>query len=937
MLKVTYNKKTRYSLGFVTLNAIAILIFMSGCTDSNRQKTLVHSGFKDFSQGRFVGGGNNLYVNANGIIETINRLDVNNDGYVDLVLVNSHDYIERGPTHIYSMANKEKGQWNRQQLPNDSGWMSRIIDLDKDGFTDLIVVNGENGVSSELQSYVYWGSSQGVGADSKRTELSTKGAYDVAIMDINHDGRLDLIFPSAWRDHHNAGKPIPARVYLAGKDRAFTDATEKHGLSGTAAVSIAGTDLNKDGFPDLVLANYREEFDYNTNSFIYWGTKDGFDTKETVHLPTLSPLLVITADLNQDSWDDIVFAGGGQVRIYWNNVGKFDATNSKIIKVSSSSTLFSKGRIGCDVADLDGDGQNELILATKEGVQIRSCNEIEKVKTLLPLTNVHWITAHDIDGDSKKDLVVSRYDDGKIYDCESAVYFNSDSGFSVDNVSWFDTGGAVGNTAGDIDGDGRAEVIFNNTMSGHRFGIYNYIYLGNKDGKYETDRRIELPTDNSQGECVIADLDMDGYPELIFHEVTPLNDFIFIYYGGPNGPKLDKCVKVPCNGFVFGIRVADFNRDGFLDIVICSGLYDDKPESLAKSGAIYYGSKNGFSKSRSKVIESYSQSTVNASDINNDGYLDLLFPELNDQVSIYMGSKKGYSKKNMKKFLPSKAGTMNTADLNGDGWLDMIMTIGGHYTGLEDTLHIYYGSADGYQIENSQKYMGGYSPIGTAIADYNRDGNLDIFVSAYSSPTTRVLPAKVFFGNGETIDFNNPVDLMAEGSAGALSVDLNRDGWIDLFVPCHRNEIGHQVDSLIFFNGPEGFSTDRATRLPGLGPHATSVPDHGNAYTRKPEEYYISPPFDIKISDVNKIFWKADVYPPSQLKFQLRSAFKKHELKTAVWTGPDGENTYFEKSGQLIELLNQSRFLQYRAIFISPYSCRSPKLREVSIELKPGN
>ena len=133
MCKMIYKQKNRFSFRFLAVNAIAIFVFMSGCADSNRQKTLVRSGFKEFSQGSFGSGGNNLYVNANGVIETINRLDVNNDGYVDLALANSHDYIERGPTHIYSMTNKEKGEWNRQQLPNDSSWMSRIVDLDKDG------------------------------------------------------------------------------------------------------------------------------------------------------------------------------------------------------------------------------------------------------------------------------------------------------------------------------------------------------------------------------------------------------------------------------------------------------------------------------------------------------------------------------------------------------------------------------------------------------------------------------------------------------------------------------------------------------------------------------------------------------------------------------------------------------------------------------------
>lgn len=155
----------------------------------------VHRGFEDLARGQFDAGGANLYVNAKGLIETIHRTDIDKDGCVDIVLPNTHGYIERGPTWIYRPSKGPGNDWSRKELPNDSGWMSRIIDLDGDGYNDLIVVNGENGVTSELPSYVYWGGPKGL--TGQRTELPTVGAYDVAAIDINGNGRLDLIFASA--------------------------------------------------------------------------------------------------------------------------------------------------------------------------------------------------------------------------------------------------------------------------------------------------------------------------------------------------------------------------------------------------------------------------------------------------------------------------------------------------------------------------------------------------------------------------------------------------------------------------------------------------------------------------------------------------------------------------------------------------------------------
>ena len=102
----------------------------------------IHRGFEEFARGRFDNGGSNLYVNARGEIETIHRTDVNDDGYVDIVLANTHGYIERGPTRIYKKADGDGKEWNRRELANDSGWMSRIVDVDGDGHISAACCNG---------------------------------------------------------------------------------------------------------------------------------------------------------------------------------------------------------------------------------------------------------------------------------------------------------------------------------------------------------------------------------------------------------------------------------------------------------------------------------------------------------------------------------------------------------------------------------------------------------------------------------------------------------------------------------------------------------------------------------------------------------------------------------------------------------------------------
>ena len=91
----------------------------------------------------------------------------------------------------------------------------------------------------------------------------------------------------------------------------------------------------------------------------------------------------------------------------------------------------------------------------------------------------------------------------------------------------------------------------------------------------------------------------------------------------------------------------------------------------------------------------------------------------------------------------------------------------------------------------------------------------------------------------------------------------------------------------------------------------------------------------MKERTVRRIHWKAEVPSPTELKFQLRWAATKEQLKLAQWMGPGGENTYYKQSGEEVNITSKgARWLQYRATFVSPYGCRSPKLREVRVDFK---
>ena len=952
----------------------------------HRVRNWVHRGFDAFSKGTFDNGGDNLYVNAAGNIETIHRLDVNNDGYVDLLLPNSHGYIERGPTWVYTPVRKRRSDaeterrgggvgceehvttdqhtgsdghdsivpdeliavtggrkggaaehWPRRELPNDSSWMSRVVDVDADGHLDLVVVNAENGVTSELDSYVYWGGPDGL--TGQRAELPTAGAYDVAVADLTGNGLQDLIFPSAWVDHHNPGLPRRMHVYLQVEPRRFVDESKRYGLIGIGATAVACEDLNGDGRPELVVANYRTGFDYDTDSYVYLPTADGFDVESPLRLPSHYAMQVLLGDLNGDGWKEIIFTGGNRITIYWNERGTFDPENRTELEAEGNTTMFCAGAIRAEVADVDGDGRTELMVATAAGVEIRTQDDLSSVKTILPQRYCGWVEAIDLDGDGRLDLLTTRYQDGKTYETESAIFWNGPDGFSPDRATWYPTTGAMGCTAGDLEGNGRPQIIVNNTMRGpsqYDPDFPMYVYLGSKDNTYDVKRRLDLPTGGHTNSYVVADLNQNGYPDIAMSGM----DAVRVFPGGPDGPQPDRYYDLPNRGNYFlSVVVGDFNRNGWLDLIGVAYTYDDKPDTMANSSVIYHGSPDGLSGDRSTVIPTYASGSGHATDANNDGWLDFVYADRRGYIVIYRGGPDGLRPDRTTRLdLPFDRDSLgmlsfiNSADLNGDGWVDLIIPVLGHYKRRQSGFFILYGGPDGFSIDRAEFHPTKAGSPWICVADVNNNGHLDLLVPAYSTQFSRELPAHIFWGDGKTFDFENPLVIPCNSSCAFMAVDITGNGYRDVLTVCHRNDLGHQVDSLLFFNGPEGLSFDRTARIPGMGPHLASSRDFGNGRTREPVEHYVSPAFPLQGACPVSIDWQAEVPKNTGLTFQLRWAESQSRLDQAAWHGPGGDDTCYESPGTPIKgVPDSAAFGQYRAAFHSPNGCASPKLREVTV------
>ena len=151
------------------------------------------SGFENLSKGTFGNGGQNLYVSKKGGLQRIWRFDVNNDGYVDLLIANSHDFSEHPYLHIIS---DPTGEGTCQNVLTQGAQGAQVADLNGDGFDDLIVASNNDGHHSDLPSYVYFGGKNGI-TENRKIDLSAPGCSCVEVGDFDGDGVKEICYQIA--------------------------------------------------------------------------------------------------------------------------------------------------------------------------------------------------------------------------------------------------------------------------------------------------------------------------------------------------------------------------------------------------------------------------------------------------------------------------------------------------------------------------------------------------------------------------------------------------------------------------------------------------------------------------------------------------------------------------------------------------------------------
>jgi hypothetical protein len=461
-------------------------------------------------------------------------------------------------------------------------------------------------------------------------------------------------------------------------------------------------------------------------------------------------------------------------------------------------------------------------------------------------------TAGDVNGDRYSDVIVGapKYDGGQTDEGRAYVFHGSASGLST-TAAWSkesdQTGAQFGmavSTAGDVNGDGYADVIvgapfWESTASQADEGgiwVYHGAYLAglstDPNGHAEFN---QAGAHLGMSVSTAGNVNGDAYADVIAGASHATNGqseegIVRVWHGSAAGIGTGTTAswqgESNQTNAHLGNSVAtagDVNGDGYADVIVGAPEYDNGQIDEGKAFA-WYGSANGVNNdvdgnptNAAWTAESNQASALlgvdvnTAGDVNGDGWSDVIVGApyyTNGQTNeggtwVYHGSAAGLGTTAVTHDEGDQAGarfgtSVGTAgDVNGDGYADVMIGAPDYANGETDEgrVWVWHGSSSGMSATYNWRAEGNQTGarFGAAAAtagDVNGDGYSDVIIGAwgYHNPSTDEGAAFVYHGSPATL--SDAADWTKrsnqEGAYFGWSVgtagDVNGDGYADIIV-----------------------------------------------------------------------------------------------------------------------------------------------------------
>lgn len=331
----------------------------------------------------------------------------------------------------------------------------------------------------------------------------------------------------------------------------------------------------------------------------------------------------------------------------------------------------------------------------------------------------------DYNNDGYEDLFVT-----SITENEPNILYknNGDKTFSkvLTGAIVTDQAKSVSSTWGDYDNDGYLDLFVANNN-----GSPNFLYHNNGNSTFTRIMSGDIVDDGVYCHSAAwGDYDNDGYLDLFVSEYfATKTNHLFHNNGDGTFTAVQGSPVVTDAGQSIGAAWGDYNNDGLLDLFV--------PNTNAEPNWLYKNIGNGmFVKVNENVVSAPSNSVgCSWGDYDNDGYLDLFIANSsNSNNFLYHNNGDGTFTANTSSIVANDGGHSHGSswiDMDNDGDLDLYVT---NDQDNDNFLYRNNGSGVFTKVQNDLTSLGGNS-FGTAISDYDNDGDYDLFVANHESTT----------------------------------------------------------------------------------------------------------------------------------------------------------------------------------------------------------
>ena len=359
-----------------------------------------------------------------------------------------------------------------------------LNDIDGDGKTDIIVGDRTNNILSVFRNTSASGSI-GVGSFAPKVDFTITGTglNHIAVGDFNSDGKPDLVVTN----RNSANVSVFRNTSTIGIINSSSFAAPVNYTTVVWPDEVAVGDVDGDGRPDLVTAS----FDQPTISILRNNTTFGgamsFEPRQDFGLSAPSQSLAIN-DLDGDGKADIVvsYPENGLIGILRNigNVGELALAAS----VNFSTGIF--GANGIVIGDIDGDGKPDLAIPHQVNSQnisiFRNASSPGSITTgsFAPKQDFNTgsllfsLALADVNGDGKPDMAVTNLLLNTIsVFCNQSTPGSIGAGSFASPVSFGTQFTPTAMAIGDLDGDGKPDMVSTNSSSGNISVLRNNLFV----------------------------------------------------------------------------------------------------------------------------------------------------------------------------------------------------------------------------------------------------------------------------------------------------------------------------------------------------------------------------------------------------------------------------------------------------------------------------